>query len=91
LQGLKKTSSQQSLAKGTLEALGIRRFAQGQFVKMVGLYFVELFNNGWVIDRQAAELSKTLGGFLVLVHLDEVSWSFWEDEKAASMISLRLK
>jgi hypothetical protein len=51
LQGLEKTSSHQSLAKSTLEAFGIRRFTQRQFVDVVGLHFVELFDDSWVIDR----------------------------------------
>ena len=49
---------------------------------MVGLHFIELLDNSGVVDRQAAELSETLRGFVVLVHLNEVSGGLWEEEKS---------
>lgn len=45
------------------------------------MYFVELFDNSGVVDRKAAQLTKTLCSLIVLVHLDEVSRSLWEDEE----------
>lgn len=49
---------------------------------MVGLHFVELLNDSGVVNRQAAELSKTLRCFVVFVHLDKVSRGLWEEEKS---------
>jgi hypothetical protein len=50
-------------------------------VKVVGLDLVQLLDDGRVVDRQAAELSQTLGGGLVLVHLDEVTGGLGKEEK----------
>lgn len=51
LQRLEQTSSQETLPKRSLEAISICRLAQRHLVKMVGLDFVQLLYDRWVIDR----------------------------------------
>jgi hypothetical protein len=49
---------------------------------MVGLHFVELFDNSRVVDRKTTKSSERLCSLIILVPLDEVSWSLREDEQS---------
>jgi hypothetical protein len=40
---------------------------------VVGLDFVQLLDDGRMVNRQTAKLAQTLCGSLVFVHLDEVT------------------
>ena len=72
LKSLQKATGDKTLAQSTLETLDIRGFTKAHFVQMVGLDFVQLFNDGNVVDRQTAELGKGLGSLIVAVRLDQV-------------------
>ena len=50
LQRLEQASSQETLAKCSLEAVGICRLAQRHLIKMVRLDLAQFLNNSWMVD-----------------------------------------
>jgi hypothetical protein len=48
---------------------------------MIGFNFGELFDNGRVVRRKTSKLGEGFGGLLVLLLLDEESWSLWQEEQ----------
>jgi hypothetical protein len=83
LQRLEQTSSQETLAKRSLEAVGICRLAQRHLIKMVCLDFAQFLHDSWVVNWQATKLAKTAGSLLILVHLDEISWCLGQEEESS--------
>jgi hypothetical protein len=58
LQRLQGTTSKQSLANGTLEAVNIFCVAQRELVGMIGSNLVDFFFDGRVINWETADSSK---------------------------------
>lgn len=70
LQSLEETSSEKTLAKAALEALGVTGRADTHLVFVVGLDLGEFIDDSGVVSGETAELGKTLDGALVVVSLD---------------------
>ena len=70
LQSLEETSSEKTLAKAALEALGVTSRADAHLVFVVGLDLGEFIDDSGVVSGETAELGKTLDGALVVVSLD---------------------
>lgn len=82
LQRLEKTSSKQSLADGSLEAVEVRGFPKGHLIAVVCFDLTEFFEKCGMRGRQMSEATKCLRGFVVLVLFDEESWRLWEEQQA---------
>jgi len=54
---------------------------------VVGLDFVELFDDGRMVGWEAAEFGERFGGFLVAIGLDQVTGGFGEEEEAGVSVS----
>lgn len=84
LEGLKEASRHQALADGTLETIDVASFCDAHLVSMVGLNFCQLFDQCWVSGIEATEPAERLGRLLVLVLLDQESWSLRQEEQAGA-------
>jgi hypothetical protein len=48
---------------------------------MVRLYFVQLFKDSRMVYGKTTQLSERDGGLVVLVHLDQVTWSLGQEDQ----------
>ena len=55
LQRLKKASSKQPLADGSLKAVDVRRLAEGHLIAVFRFDLTEFFEQGWMRGRQTSE------------------------------------
>jgi hypothetical protein len=58
LQTLEQTSGEETLAQSSFEAFDVGGLPEAHLVKMVSLYFVELFDDRRVVRWQTAEFSQ---------------------------------
>ena len=82
LQSLEEATSRQTEAQTTLEAVQVRGRADGELVVVVRLDFRQLFDDGRVIDGQAAELGEGLRGLLVAALSDQESRRLGQQQHA---------
>ena len=86
LQSLQRATSHEPFAQCALEAFNIGRLSETHLVEMVGLHFIQFFNDCRVIHGQTAQLCQGFSSLVISICFDQITWCLWQEEEAAGLL-----